>query len=1084
MKKTHFIAPLGLLLFSAKSFAVDTNGDGMCDVWEARFHAGALDPEIDTDGDGYTNLKESVAGTDPFDPMLHPISSIGEMADGNADIVVPTEIGKSYQLLSSDSLSGNWDPVGDPHLGDGSELTLSDSHSGDQLFYRVAVSDLDSDGDGISDWAENLLSGFDSENDDSFSSGTTNNDLAAATEILLSLLNGEVTASVTQQDAYEKEDLPARIGLTRSGATTYPLTVFMKNRGAEEPEKSSAAATDYTFGSPLSGRIVIPAGETFAELLVQPVEDALNEVPEELRIDISFVGEGLLTRVCDSENTSGNERFFYAAFTTEVDSPASGYSLARLQGDNEIGYVSSVFSGITSAQSSAQINLDGGLRISSLRRGQLNDHAWSISASQVLDTDQSVLDALFAGQIYSDVGTEMHPSGEIRADYLLTTGSTEFIPPADAPEVLALTGDDLDREISRFLTQATFGPTPELIVELRTLVESSPHNGDRISAFSAWLDEKLDPVQTPPLSLQAFCEAEDKLLTEIYTGNPEASYYNEDYRPNQNSRRSAWWTAALFSDDQVRQRLANALSEILVTSSQDSIINTRHYGHTNYYDMLANGISGTYRELLEGVSTHPVMGQYLSSLRNQKELTDESGAVVISPDENYAREIMQLFSIGLVQLHPDGSLKLSASGQPIPTYGQDDIIDLARVFTGLSFSVRNNPTNSDIVVDNTSFTYGNGNRYYQAQWLNPMKQFSDFHDIGAKSVLGLDIAADQTGEVELEAVHDHLASHTNTAPFISKRLIQRLVTSNPSSGYVHRVASVWTAQGGNLTAVAKAILLDSEARSLEFISLVGSGKKKEPLLHYVALARALQCDTELMLADLALHDQGDVLDSFSADAGYFREGDTDSSLGQTPLDAPSVFNWFYPDYSTGDDVADAGLVTPEFQIATEIGTITHINRHWTLTTSSNGESGGSFPDFTENGYASNADHLIPDVSQGLAATQAREAAYMAVMDENGDGIISEAGDPGTFDNPVKIREACAALVDHLDLLLCSGILKAEYGGSTDPENPRDIIIDFLSANATYLDDNDNVEDQERVRHERYEKAAYLISVSPQSMIQR
>ncbi|MDP4721418.1 MAG: DUF1800 family protein [Akkermansiaceae bacterium] len=1084
MKKTHFIAPLGLLLLASKTLAVDTNGDGMCDVWEARFHAGALAPELDTDSDGFTNLKESIAGTDPFDPISHPNSSVGELANGNLDIVVPTEMGKSYQLLSSTSLTGDWDPVGDPHTGDGSEMTLSAPQSGDQLFYRVAVSDLDNDGDGVSDWAENLLSGFDAVDDDSFSSGTADNDLAAATEILQALLNGEVTASVTQQDAYEKEGLPARVGLTRSGATTYPLTVFMKNRGAEEPEKSSAAATDYTFGSPQSGRIVIPAGQTNAELLVQPVKDAKNEVPEELRIDIPFVADGLLTRICDAANTTKNERFFYAAYSSEVGSPASGYSYVRLQGDNEIGLVSSVFSGITSAQSSAQIYLDSGARLTSLRFGQLTDHVWRIEASQVLGTDQAVLNALFAGQLYSDVGTEINPSGEIRADYLLTTGSTEFVTPPDAPEVFVLTGDDLDRDIARFLTQSTFGPTPELMSELRLLVESSPHNGDRISAFSAWLDEKLDPALTPPLSLELFCVAEDKLLTEIYTGNPEAAYYNASFNPSQNSRLSAWWTAALFSDDQVRQRLATALSEILVTSSQESVVDQRHYGHTQYYDMLADGITGSYRELLEGVSTHPIMGHYLSSLRNQKEVTDSSGAVVISPDENYAREIMQLFSIGLVQLHPDGSLKLSASGQPIPTYGQEDIVDLARVFTGWSFSVRNNPSGSDTVVDNTSFTYGNGNRYYQAQWTNPMKQFPDFHDTAAKSVLGLEMAAAQSGEAELTAILDHLAAHANIAPFISKRLIQRLVTSNPSSGYVHRVASVWIAEGGNLTKVAKAILLDPEARSLEFALLVGNGKKKEPLIQYVGLARALQANTELKVTELSAHDMGGVLGSFPADAGYFREGSTEGTLGQTPLDAPTVFNWFYPDYSTGDAIADAGLVTPEFQIATEINTITHINRNYTLTTSSSGESAGTLPNYSELGYGNNADHLIPDVSQGAAATQAREVVYMAVMDENGDGIISAAGDPGTFDNPAKIREACAALVDHLDLLLCAGTLKADYGASADPENPRDIIIDFLAANATYLDNDDIVANQELVRHERYEKAAYLISNSPQSMIQR
>ena len=442
------------------------------------------------------------------------------------------------------------------------------------------------------------------------------------------------------------------------------------------------------------------------------------------------------------------------------------------------------------------------------------------------------------------------------------------------------------------------------------------------------------------------------------------------------------------------------------------------------------------------------------------------------------------FSIGLVQLHPDGSLKLSSSGQPIPTYGQADIIDLARVFTGWSFSKRNSPSNSDTVADNTGFTSGNGNRYYQAQWLHPMKQFPEFHDTAAKVVLGLPFPEGRSGEEELADFLDHLGAHPNIAPFIAKRLIQRLVSSNPSAGYIHRVATAWTSSGGNLRDVAKTILLDYEARSPDATSLVGAGKKKEPLLQYVGLARALQGHTELKISDLSAHGSASLLAALPAGAGRFRESDTDSALGQTPLDAPSVFNWFYPDYSTGSAIADAGLVTPEFQIATEINTITHINSHWTITTYSNGESANTLPNYSATGYGNNADHLIPDVTLGAAATQEREKIYMAVMDENGDGIISAVGDPLTFGNPDKIREACTALVDHLDLLLCTGSLKADYGESTDPNNPRAIIIDFLAANSYYYDDNDNVADQEKVRHERYEKAAYLISISPQSMIQR
>jgi uncharacterized protein (DUF1800 family) len=1080
MNDLRFIALLGMASLATDAFAVDTNGDGMCDVWEARYHAGALLPGDDTDADDFSNLTEATAGTDPFDAMSHPRASVGTLLPGNAQIIVPSEPGKSYRLLTSDRLDGEWIPSGTARTGDGSDLIFIGPRAEDHLFYRIAVSDGDADADGVSDWAERQLAGFDAENGDSFSSGTAKNDLAAATALMQALLNGEVSAGVTQRDAYEKGALPATLSLTRSGATTYPMTVFLKTRGAVDPTKSSASAPDFS----LANVAVIPAGSASAAVAVAPLEDALNEVPEELRIDISFVAEGLLTRVCDAPNIPANERFFYAAFTTEESTPASGYSLIRLQGDNDIGLVSSVFAGLTSAQSAAEIHVRNpvtGPSIKSLGRGQLTDFTWAIRAAQILTTDQAVLNALFAGRIYSDVQTENHPSGEIRADYLLTTASTEFTPPSAPPAIGAIAGTELDRDIARFLTQSTFGSTPALIAELRELVNSPAHNGDRISAFSAWLDAKFS---APQASLEALARAEDAQLLDIYKGDPSAPWYDANYFLPSSSRRHAWWSVALFSDDQVRQRVATALMEILVTSSVDDIVDQRNHGHSHYYDMLAAGIAGSYRDLLWGVSTHPIMGQYLSSLRNQKAITDSSGTVLVSPDENYAREIMQLFSIGLVQLHPDGSLRLSANGQPIPTYGQADIVDLARVFTGWSFSKRNSPASSSNVIDNTTFSYGNGGTYQQAQWLNPMKQFPAYHDTGAKSVLGLAIPQGRTGEQELADILNHLAAHPNIAPFISKKLIQRLVTSNPSAGYVHRVSTAWIAGGGNLRAVAKAILLDYEARSPDAASLIGAGKKKEPLLHYTGLARALQAGTELKISDLAPYGSGTMFSGFPAGAGRFREGSTDSSLGQTPLHAPTVFNWFYPDYSTGGAIADAGLVTPEFQIATEINTISHINTNYTLTTSSSGEAASSLPNYSVTGYGANADHLIPDVTLGVTATQAREKAYMAVMDQNGDGIISAAGDPLTFNKPAKIREACVALVDHLDLLLCAGTLKGDYGASADLNNPRDIIINTLAAISTTLDDNDVTADQERVRHERYEQAAYLISVSPQSIIQR
>eukprot|EP00112_Aurelia_sp_Birch-Aquarium-sp1_P004100 Seg14652.3 transcript_id=Seg14652.3/GoldUCD/mRNA.D3Y31 product="hypothetical protein" protein_id=Seg14652.3/GoldUCD/D3Y31 len=362
--------------------------------------------------------------------------------------------------------------------------------------------------------------------------------------------------------------------------------------------------------------------------------------------------------------------------------------------------------------------------------------------------------------------------------------------------------------------------------------------------------------------------------------------------------------------DQVRQRVAFALSEIFVVSGAEAVIDNRHYGMANYYDRLkenptdaarAKNAFKTYREMIEDVSKHPIMGQYLSSLRNAK------ADGVNSPDENYAREVMQLFSIGLVHLHEDGSLKLSAEGRPLPTYDQVDISAMARVFTGWSFSVYNNPSTSSTVVPNTNFNLGNGRSYtYQDQWVNLMQNFSAFHDTDEKAMptLGLTIDAGKTGEEDLDIALDHLANHPSTAPFIVRRLIQRLVTSNPSNGYIYRVVQVGKNTNGNLAEVTKAILLDYEARSQTPALADGYGKKKEPLIQYIALSRAMEAKSELPLSDLnnaANHGAYAYSPSkfamipaeiakFPAGTTRFRMGGTDGSLGQTPMLQPSVFN--------------------------------------------------------------------------------------------------------------------------------------------------------------------------------------------------
>ena len=238
-------------------------------------------------------------------------------------------------------------------------------------------------------------------------------------------------------------------------------------------------------------------------------------------------------------------------------------------------------------------------------------------------------------------------------------------------------------------------------------------------------------------------------------------------------------------------------------ANAEGTVNIYHYGHANYYDMLASHVTGNFRTLLEDVSKHPIMGQYLSSLRNQKAITGPGpdgiagtadDVILVSPDENYAREVMQLFSIGLVYRHLDGSLKLDAStGAVLPTDSNLDITNLARVFTGWAFSKNNAAAPSRAnVVDNTNFTANSTSRFHQAAWTNPMKNFDPYHDTGSKVVLGSPISAGLSGEADLDAALDIIHNHPNVAPFIARLLIQRLVTSNPSAGYIYRVHSSQT----------------------------------------------------------------------------------------------------------------------------------------------------------------------------------------------------------------------------------------------------------------------------------------------------
>ena len=424
-------------------------------------------------------------------------------------------------------------------------------------------------------------------------------------------------------------------------------------------------------------------------------------------------------------------------------------------------------------------------------------------------------------------------------------GGTDPTPPPPPPPPPPIT----KVEAFQFLNQGSFGATE---AESDRLVSMRPES---------WIDEQMQrPVSLQLPHLQSL---------------PEPQFDFELHA----DRVDIWFRNSLYGEDQLRQRVAFALSEIMVVSQLGALGNLP-FAVADYYDMLAENAFGNYRELLEAVTLHPAMGVYLSMLGNEK----PDPVLNIRPDENYAREVMQLFSIGLVELNTDGTEKLDLQGQPIPTYDQDVIEGFAHVYTGWTFAGA------------PSFRQARATRFNQVL---PMQLYPGFHDTGSKRLLnGVILPAGQSGEQDLRDALDNIFNHPNVGPFIAVRLIQRLVTSNPSPGYVRRVAEVFNNNGsgvrGDLAAVVKAILLDAEARPAMAMEI--DGKLKEPLLRLTQLWKA--------------YDATSTSGRFPLNASYIL-------FGQGPLQSPSVFNFFSPFYAPPGEIRDSSLVAPELEIATE-----------------------------------------------------------------------------------------------------------------------------------------------------------------------
>ncbi|HVJ45365.1 MAG TPA: DUF1800 family protein [Luteolibacter sp.] len=435
-------------------------------------------------------------------------------------------------------------------------------------------------------------------------------------------------------------------------------------------------------------------------------------------------------------------------------------------------------------------------------------------------------------------------------------------------------------QASRFLMQSTFGPVPEEIESVRTM------------GYEAWIDHQ---VGIQPTLLQPYIKS-IKADAAGPRSDPTYNFNELDRFIHGNNVTTPFARAAIGGEDQLRQRVAFALSQILVVSRRDAQLEEKPEAMAHYYDLLIRHALGNYRDLLIDITFNPAMGWYLSHVGNQK----GDPSVPRYPDENYAREVMQLFTIGLWELNPDGSRKLDVHGDPIPTYGNDEITEMASVFTGLYFDA----------------PYGwNGGGWADEHYTKPMVMYPQHHDFGTKRLLkGFVLPESEettaNGIQDVRNAIDSLFRHPNTPPFVCRQLIQFLVTDNPSPGYVKRVQDVFVNDGsgtrGNLAAVVKAILLDAEARQLP---ISGSyGKAREPVVRTMHLGR---------LFKLAQTHPKFVW-------WNWQENFYGSSV-QEPMNSPSVFNFYTPSYQAPGEIRDSGLVSPVLQIVNTYSAVSFPN---------------------------------------------------------------------------------------------------------------------------------------------------------------
>ena len=484
-------------------------------------------------------------------------------------------------------------------------------------------------------------------------------------------------------------------------------------------------------------------------------------------------------------------------------------------------------------------------------------------------------------------------------------------------------------DATRLLEQASFGPTPAEVTRVAALgfdgylkeqlaIPATGYQGFAFTPHTPPASCSYDPAM--PTSAASLCARDQYSLFQVQRG---------------------FFQNALGASDQLRQRVAFALSQILVVSGTEIY---EAYAMAAYQNMLLNDAFGNYRQLLEDVSLSPVMGRYLDMANNDK----PNPALGTSPNENYAREVMQLFSIGVYKLNADGSLMLDAGNQPIPTYDQNVIEGFASVFTGWTYPPRPGASSA---------------------WTNPinyqgaMVSFPAHHDTGSKLLLdGLALPPGQTPEQDLKAALDVIFNHPNVGPFVATRLIQHLVTSNPSPAYVARVAAVFADNGarvrGDLAAVVRAILADTDARG-DAPASPAAGHLREPALYITGVLRGLGGRSD----------------------GVFLRGQV-SAMGQPLFTPPTVFNFYPPGYQLPGKQTRA----PEFFIADAATALARANFAYQLVYGGGAlpdptvaASTGTSADLSSLASMASADALVDGLSMQLMHGSLSSAAHAAIV---------------------------------------------------------------------------------------------------------